>query len=215
MYSRTSNGRASGVPSPQNIRGVPLEGNHPKQSRDERRRTVRLLHQYVPEVQARGEWPSGLGQDPDDVQEYIDRYFEKEGVSLDGEKIEKNPGLGALAKLCLNSFWGKVGQRPNLKQSQFYHETEADAFFRVLSDPTKEVQNFHIVANDTIQVEWIYKKDCQPEDNKTNIYLATGLYNYQKALYTGKHFYLPKSTDKTLSRRGLYALWITIVMCVE
>ena len=28
---------------------------------------------------------------PDDVQEYIDRFFEKEGVSLDGEKIEKNP----------------------------------------------------------------------------------------------------------------------------
>ena len=25
----------------------------------------------------------------------------------------------------------------------------------------------------TIQVKWIYKKDCQPEDNKTNIYLAT------------------------------------------
>ena len=95
------------------------------------------------------------------------------GVSLDGEKIEKNPGLRALAKLCLNSFLGKFGQRLNLKQSQFYHEKEADAFFRVLSDPTKEVQNFHIVANDTIQVEWIYKKDCQPEDNKTNIYLAT------------------------------------------
>ena len=24
-----------------------------------------------------------------------------------------------------------------------------------------------------IQLEWIYKQDCQPEDNKTNIYLAT------------------------------------------
>ena len=48
-----------------------------------------------------------------------------------------------------------------------------DAFFRVLSHPTKDVQDFHIVANDTIQVEWTYKKDCQPEDNKTNIYLAT------------------------------------------
>ena len=42
---------------------------------------------------------------PDDVQEYIERYFEKEGVSLDGEKIEMNPGLRALAKLFLNSFW--------------------------------------------------------------------------------------------------------------
>ena len=37
-----------------------------------------------------------------------------------------------------------------------------------------------------------------------------GPYNYQKALYTGKHFYLPKSTEKTHARRDLYALWITI-----
>ena len=112
-------------------------------------------------------------QTPDDTQKYIDQYFEKEGVRLVGEKIEKNPGLRALAKLCLNSFWGKFGQRLNLKQSLFFHETEVNAFFRVLSEPNKEVQNFHIVANDTIQVEWIYKKDCQPEDNKTNIYLAS------------------------------------------
>ena len=33
------------------------------------------------------------------------------------------------------------------------------------------------------------------------------------ALYTGKHFYLPKSTEKKHARRGLYALWITI-LCV-
>ena len=40
-----------------------------------------------------------------------------------------------------------------------------------------------------------------------------GPYNYQKALYTGKHFYLPKSTEKIHARRGLSALWITI-LCV-
>ena len=41
----------------------------------------------------------------------------------------------------------------------------------------------------------------------------SGPYNYQKALYTGKHFYLPKNTEKTHARRGLYAMWITI-LCV-
>ena len=34
-----------------------------------------------------------------------------------------------------------------------------------------------------------------------------------KRIYTGKHFDLPKSTEKTHARRGLYALWITI-LCV-
>ena len=45
--------------------------------------------------------------------------------------------------------------------------------------------------------------------NKYQLFLK-GPYNYQKAIYTGKHFYLPKSTEKTHARRGLYALWITI-----
>ena len=32
----------------------------------------------------------------------------------------------------------------------------------------------------------------------------------KSTIYTGKHFYLPKSIEKTHARRGLYALWITI-----
>ncbi len=108
-----------------------------------------------------------------DEDKYIRDYLEKEGVTLNKENINKNPGLRALAKLCLNSFWGKFGQRLNMRQTNFYNELEVDEFFQTIADQTKEVQNFHIVADDTIQVEWTYKKDCTPEDNKTNIYLAT------------------------------------------
>ena len=44
---------------------------------------------------------------------------------------------------------------------------------------------------------------------------SSGPYNYQKALYTGKHFDLPKSTEKTYAWRGLYALWITILCLLK
>ena len=84
---------------------------------------------------------------------YIDQFFINEQVSIDSERIKKNLGLRTLAKFCLNSIWGKFGQRLNLKQSQFFHKTEVEVFPEGLSDPTKEVQNFHIVANDTIQVQ--------------------------------------------------------------
>jgi hypothetical protein len=40
-------------------------------------------------------------------QYYVDEYFENSGIRLDPYKIEYNPGLRALAKLMLNSFWGK------------------------------------------------------------------------------------------------------------
>jgi predicted metal-dependent TIM-barrel fold hydrolase len=41
-------------------------------------------------------------------QQYVDEYFENSGICLDPSKIEHNPGLRALAKLMLNSFWGKL-----------------------------------------------------------------------------------------------------------
>ena len=39
-------------------------------------------------------------------QRYIDEYYEHEGIRLDPNKIEYNPGLRSLAKLALNSLWG-------------------------------------------------------------------------------------------------------------
>lgn len=50
-------------------------------------------------------------------QKYIQDYYNKEGILLDYNQIEENPGLRSLAKLMLNSFWGKFGQRTNLTQT--------------------------------------------------------------------------------------------------
>ena len=58
--------------------------------------------------------PTDWIQTPDDTQKYIGQYFEKEGVRLDRDKIKKNKGLRALAKLILKSFWERLdnGAKP-------------------------------------------------------------------------------------------------------
>lgn len=104
---------------------------------------------------------------------YIREYQEKEGITLEYHNIQKNPGLRCLAKLCLNSFGGKFSQRLNMKQSMFIHESEADVFFRILSDPTKVPDNFHIFSKDTVQFEWNEHPLFTPFDKKTNIFLAS------------------------------------------
>lgn len=38
---------------------------------------------------------------------YIKEYYEKEGVHLDHCSISVNPGRRSVAKLALNSFWGR------------------------------------------------------------------------------------------------------------
>ncbi len=60
-----------------------------------------------------------------------------------------------------------------MKQTSFFREEEANEFFKLFSDPMKLPQNFHILTDDILQMEWIHKTQCQPEDKKTNIYLAT------------------------------------------
>ena len=105
--------------------------------------------------------------------DYIVKYAEKENIQLDYDQIKKNPGLRTLAKLCLNSFWGKFGQRLNMSQTKFLYDTEVDKFFQLLSDPTKEVSDFHIVSDDMIQLEYANDSSFLPVDFKTNVFLAS------------------------------------------
>ncbi len=49
-------------------------------------------------------WPSWVKTE-EDKDLYIEDYEKNEGIHLDKEKIQKNPGLRSLAKLMLNSFW--------------------------------------------------------------------------------------------------------------
>ena len=51
-------------------------------------------------------YPSWVKTEEDEAR-YLADFFEQEGIELDPEKIIKNPGLRAVAKLCLNSLWGE------------------------------------------------------------------------------------------------------------
>ncbi|CAC5421904.1 unnamed protein product [Mytilus coruscus] len=104
--------------------------------------------------------------------DYIADYARNEGIHLDYNNIRKNPGLRSLAKICLNSFWGKFGQRLNMKQTSFFHEKEADKFFQLLSDPRKDVRDFHIISKDLVQMEYLDDPSFLPLDFKTNIFIA-------------------------------------------
>ncbi|MCP4347316.1 MAG: hypothetical protein GY795_17560, partial [Desulfobacterales bacterium] len=57
--------------------------------------------------QEKSGWPDWVQAD-DDAEKYIQDYEKHVGIKLDPNEIEKNAGLRAIAKLFLNSFWGKV-----------------------------------------------------------------------------------------------------------
>ena len=45
-------------------------------------------------------------------------YFEAEGIRL--ENVEKNKGMRAIAKIMLNSLWGKIGTAREYDQDRIY-----------------------------------------------------------------------------------------------
>ena len=47
-------------------------------------------------------------------------YFEAEGIRL--ENVEKNKGMRAIAKIMLNSLWGKLAQRDNMTKTEYFSE---------------------------------------------------------------------------------------------
>ncbi|KAJ8037513.1 hypothetical protein HOLleu_18343 [Holothuria leucospilota] len=73
-------------------------------------------------------WPSSCNTEQD-RQRYVSAYYDNEGVVLDPTKVKYNPGLRALAKLMLNSFGGKFGQRPDLKKTEIVTRVESCMIF--------------------------------------------------------------------------------------
>jgi hypothetical protein len=56
-------------------------------------------------------------------------------ILISPNETSNNPGMKEIAKLCLNSLWGKFGQRSNLESYEFYDESKYNVFInRLLSN---------------------------------------------------------------------------------
>lgn len=111
-------------------------------------------------------WPSEYS----DKAEYISDYENHEKIRLDEDRIEKNPGLRSVAKLLLNSFWGKFAQRNNLPKSEYvYTETE---LFQKLLDSKKNVKDFNIISPELCSVISTKAEHYEEEHTHSNVFIA-------------------------------------------
>jgi hypothetical protein len=69
-------------------------------------------------------WPDGCETEAQ-KQAYIASYERHQGIRLRRECIVRNDGLREVAKLCLNSLWGKFCQRPNMRQTDLFDDPSA------------------------------------------------------------------------------------------
>ena len=94
----------------------------------------------------------------------------KDSLDIDVEKFEFNAGLRSIAKLCLNSLWGKFGQRSNMSQTKYV--TEVNQFYEILLDDKLDNINFQFINDDMVQMTYNFKDQFVDNSNNTNIYIA-------------------------------------------
>jgi len=115
-------------------------------------------------------WPKWI-ESKEDQDGYINKYLEKEGIKLDRNNIEHNPSARFIAKIMLNSFWGKLAQRPNMKQTSIIHTAQE---YLELAENEKLIMTDELTVNeDTVMAEWRYKDDSDAPQTNTNISVAS------------------------------------------
>ena len=114
-------------------------------------------------------WPAWCDTE-EKKQLYITQFQEKEGISLEYEKIAVNPGQRALAKLMLNSMWGKFGQQVNKLQVKEFIEPQA--FCSFMDSDQHNVRFVSCIDEQRVEVHHREEALCENISPNLNIFVA-------------------------------------------
>ena len=114
-------------------------------------------------------WPEGVNTQ-EEKDRYITEYYEAEGIHLDPSKIEHNPGLRTVAKLCLNTLWGRFGMRPNLPRTEFIGGPAK--LFELLESDEVEMKDVYIHGETFAEMTYQFKDSFVDVNNTTNVIIA-------------------------------------------
>ena len=132
-------------------------------------------------------WPADVGTDELKRQDYIAAYQQHEGVQLNYAQIEKNPAKRALAKLMLNSFWGKFGQASN--KSQVESISSPSKFHQLLNQDDTHIHAIRVVNEEMLEIVYNKIAEAAPIQPHINIFIAAfttahaRLHLYRQALF--------------------------------
>ena len=112
----------------------------------------------------------------------------KDSLDINVEKFEYNAGLRSISKLCLNSLWGKFGQRNNM--SQIKYVTDVSEFYEILLDDKLANKNFQFINDDMVQMTYNFKDQFVDNSNNTNIFIACFTTSHARLMLYDKLDYL-------------------------
>ena len=114
-------------------------------------------------------WPKWCDTEEKKMQ-YVVEYERHQGIRLDPSQIQKNEGMRAVAKLMLNSFGGKFGQRSSMPKTAYL--SDPAPFFDLLLDESKKVKHVNFVNDEVVQVQWQHEEEFVEPMGNTNVAIA-------------------------------------------
>ena len=114
-------------------------------------------------------WPSWVKCE-EDKDRYIAEFKEREGIELRKDHIKKNPGLRFIAKLFLNTLWGKLAQRPNLVQTTICNTY--DDYWKLTEDENITIKGEIMVNEETLIVSHVQNDDENCKNGNTSLAIA-------------------------------------------
>uniref|UniRef100_A0A914HAJ3 DNA-directed DNA polymerase n=1 Tax=Globodera rostochiensis TaxID=31243 RepID=A0A914HAJ3_GLORO len=119
-------------------------------------------------IEASG-WASDVKTEKE-KQAFIDMYRAKYDIYLERENIKKNPGLRLIAKLGLNSLWGKFSMRNTLSTTELVNNEER--WDEIINDDTLEFAKPTRINESMVRVIYKKKEEFIKEHNVSNIILS-------------------------------------------
>ena len=112
----------------------------------------------------------------------------RDSLDINVEKFEFNAGLRSISKLCLNSLWGKFGQRSNMSQTKYV--TEVSEFYEILLDDKLDDINFQFINDNMVQMTYNFKDQFVDNHNSTNVFIACFTTSHARLMLYNKLDYL-------------------------
>jgi hypothetical protein len=115
-------------------------------------------------------FPNWVKNNEDKVR-FCNDYLKHEGISLDINKIRPNAGAKTVAKLMLNSHWGRYAMNSNKIKCQFV--SKISDLYKYFIDQQYNVHDVHFPTQDVAIVFYTENKLMQWGSNQTNVVIAS------------------------------------------
>jgi hypothetical protein len=106
----------------------------------------------------------------EEINKFITETYFQLGIKLDKDKIGLNEGRKAVAKMCLNSLWGKFGQRQNMSKTEYV--TSVNRFYQIILNDKIDDINYTLINDEMIQMSYCLKDVFVENDFSTNVFIA-------------------------------------------